>query len=151
LTKKKDTLPISLDLLEALAKFQQIEFNDIEMNFEELELRFAPGMVMGTQAAKPRPVVAKAKPTQLLEAEVGIPMEEYPGNIVEVRLGATKTEGGTRDRVLKIGGETVPAFYNFKAPTPKKACDSLRCFRLVKGAPRKGCEDALPRGCPRPG
>lgn len=132
LTKKKDALSISLNLLEALAKFQQIELDDIEMNFDELELRFDPGMVMSTQAAMPRPVVAKAKPTQLMEAEVGIPLEEYPGSIVEVRLGATKAEGGTRDRVLTIGGETVPAFYNFNAPTPKRPVIAFDVFDWSK-------------------
>jgi hypothetical protein len=41
--KKKENLPLSLDLLKALANFQQIEFEDVELSFDELELRLSPG------------------------------------------------------------------------------------------------------------
>jgi len=33
--KKKEILPISLKMLEALAKFQQIELEDVEITFDE--------------------------------------------------------------------------------------------------------------------
>ena len=117
--KKKENLPISLDLLEALAKFQQIEFEDVELSFDELELRLSPGMVISAPAVIPfQQIVTTVKPTQLLEAQVGIPPGEYRGKVVEVKLGATKADGGTRGRSFVIGGETAPAFYNFQAKTP---------------------------------
>ena len=44
--KKKDDegLKLSDDLLEALAKFQQIELEDFQMDVKELEILFEPGM-----------------------------------------------------------------------------------------------------------
>jgi acetyl-CoA decarbonylase/synthase complex subunit delta len=53
-------------------------------------------------------------------------MIEYPGQIVTVRLGATKSEGGTRAKSITIGGEKAPTFYNFGARSPHPpivACD----------------------------
>ena len=127
--KKKSPLPIGLDILEALAKFQQVEFEDVEINFDELELRFSPGMMMAppTSAAQPA-LMPMAKPSALLEAEVGIPIEEYPGSVVEVRLGATKAEGGTRNKSFVIGGETAPAFYNFQATLPHRPVIAMDVF-----------------------
>ena len=92
--KKKENLPLSLDLLEALAKFQQIEFDDVELSFDELELRLSPGMVMSAPAiAQPQQITLTAKPTQFLEAQAGIPPGDYRGKVVEVKLGATKAGG----------------------------------------------------------
>lgn len=41
--------------------------------------------------------------------------EQYPGSISVVSFGATGSEGGTRDRVLKIGGDVAPPYYFFEA------------------------------------
>ncbi len=51
---------------------------------------------------------------------------KYPGKIVTVKLGATKSEGGTRARSISIGGEKAPTFYHFGARSPHPpavACD----------------------------
>jgi len=130
--EKRGVLPISIDLLEALAKFQQIELDDVEISFDELELRLTPGMVVGVPGALPTPVPTKAKPTSLLGAEVGIPPEEYPGKVVEVKLGATKSEGGTRGSTIVIGGETAPAFYNFQHPPPHRPVIAFDVFDWPK-------------------
>ena len=131
--KKKENLPISLDLLKALAKFQQIEFEDVELSFDELELRISPGMVVSAPAVTPSPQILKTeKPTQLLETQVSIPPGEYRGKVVEVKLGATKADGGTRSRSFVIGGETAPAFYNFQAKTPNRPIISMDVFDWEK-------------------
>ena len=80
--KEKNVLPLGADLLESLAKFQQIELEDVELTFDELELRLSPGMVMGAPPAIPKPVAVRAKPAFLLEAEAGIPIQDYPGSVV---------------------------------------------------------------------
>jgi acetyl-CoA decarbonylase/synthase complex subunit delta len=56
---------------------------------------------------------------------------EYPGEIVEVRLGATKGEGGTRSKSLLIGGEKAPAFYNFEVRMPHPPVISLDVFDMA--------------------
>ena len=130
--KKGAKLPFSLDALEALAKFQQIEFDDVEITFEELELSLSPSMIMRPAApsvAAPTVLApAKAKPTSLLEADFTVPVEDYPGQVVEVRLGATRTEGGTRGRSVVIGGERAPAFYSFLQPTPHRPVIAFDIF-----------------------
>jgi acetyl-CoA decarbonylase/synthase complex subunit delta len=139
--EKKGVLPISLDILEALAKFQQIELEDVEISFDELELSLTPGMIMGAPRAMPAAVPAKAKPTSLLEAEVGIPREEYPGKIVEVKLGATRTVGGSRGSQVVIGGESAPAFYNFLHPPPHKPVIAFDVFDWPKVPLAKAVKD----------
>jgi acetyl-CoA decarbonylase/synthase complex subunit delta len=158
--KDEIKLPISRNLLEKLAEFQEIELDDVDIELDELEFDFEPGSagfssplllrlayefavirdasnriynLLGSPGMPQRyptpshqvttaPAIStaetptKIKPTSLLEAEVELPIQEYPGNIVEVTLGATHSEGGTRDRTLTIGGEKVPAFYNFQQP-----------------------------------
>lgn len=127
--KKGQSLPISLDILEALAKLQEVELEDVEIEFEELELNLSPGSLVSVQAQKPSiEAPLKAKPTTLLEAEFQLPVEEYPGVIVEVKLGATRTEGGSRARSIVIGGERAPAYYSFLQETPHKPVIALDIF-----------------------
>jgi acetyl-CoA decarbonylase/synthase complex subunit delta len=49
---------------------------------------------------------------------VEIPKDKWTGKIREVTLGATAAEGGTRARVITVGGETTMPFMQFEAPTP---------------------------------
>ena len=70
--KEKNVLNLGVGLLESLAKFQQIELEDVEISFDELEIRLTPGMVMGApQAGRLTPV--KARPTSLLETGFDVP------------------------------------------------------------------------------
>ncbi|TRO48073.1 CO dehydrogenase/acetyl-CoA synthase subunit delta, partial [Candidatus Bathyarchaeota archaeon] len=113
---KEDNSGISLDpnILELLAKFQEIEIEDFELEVGELELRFEPGM-----ARRILPKIIKkglkVKPSNILKTEFHAPINSYSGKIVEVQLGATKSEGGSRGRSLIVGGETSPAFYSFES------------------------------------
>jgi acetyl-CoA decarbonylase/synthase complex subunit delta len=133
--KKKDILPLSRDILESLAKFQQIEFDDIELNFEELEISLTPSMMIPqARSTVPLPpaTIPSVRPTSLLPAEIGIPIEDYSAEIVEVVLGATKSKGGTRSISYTIGGEKTPAFYQFQAKTPNKPIIALDVFDWPK-------------------
>ena len=113
---KEDNSGISLDpnILELLAKFQEIEIEDFELEVGELELRFEPGM-----ARRILPKIIKkglkVKPSNILKTEFHPPINSYSGKIVEVQLGATKSQGGSRGRSLVVGGETSPAFYSFES------------------------------------
>ncbi len=129
--KKNETLPISLDILEALAKFQEIELSDVEISFDELEVSLTPGALMGAPRPKALPIT-RQKPTSLIEAKVDIPIKDYPGKIVEVKLGATRTEGGTRGKSVVIGGESVPAYYNFQQLPPHKPVVAFDVFDWPK-------------------
>jgi acetyl-CoA decarbonylase/synthase complex subunit delta len=133
--KKKDEnvlgLKLNSRLLELLAKLQEVELEDFEMEVGDLEIWLQPGAVAAPTLAPPKvaPPV-KAKPTQIIEAEFVPPVETYLGKVVEVKLGATKSEGGTRGKTVVIGGETTPAFYTFERPTPHPPVISLDVFDM---------------------
>jgi acetyl-CoA decarbonylase/synthase complex subunit delta len=129
---KKSEFVISRKFLESLAKFQQVEFDDVEISFEELELDFSPGMVVGAPGKYPTQLPAKVRPTALLGAFVETPIEEYAGSVVEVNIGATKADGGTRSSSVVIGGETAPAFYNFQSKPPNKPVIAFDVFDWPK-------------------
>jgi len=110
-------LKLNSRLLELLAKLQEIELEDFEMNVGDLEIWLQPGAVAAPAAAFPKLAPPlKAKPREMIKTEFLPPIETYPGKVVEVKLGATKSEGGTRGKSLTIGGETAPAFYTFERP-----------------------------------
>lgn len=126
-------LKISPRLLELLAKIQEIEIEDFKMDVGDLEIWLQPGSVaapstvVSTKVAVP---AGKAKPTQIIETEFIPPIETYPSRVVEVKLGATKSEGGTRGKSVVIGGEVAPAFYTFEKPTPNPPVIALDVFDM---------------------
>jgi acetyl-CoA decarbonylase/synthase complex subunit delta len=129
---KEDIAGLKLDqrILELLAKLQEIELEDFEMEVGDLEIWLQPGAIVAPTVAPSKVLPAKAKPTQIVEAEFILPIETYPGRVVEVKLGATKSEGGTRGKSIVIGGESAPAFYTFEKPTPNPPVISLDVFDM---------------------
>ncbi|MCW4000171.1 MAG: CO dehydrogenase/acetyl-CoA synthase subunit delta [Candidatus Bathyarchaeota archaeon] len=119
------------DLLAALAKFKQIELEDFQLEAKELQILFEPGMAATVLPKLKLPAgVAAGKPTSLLQQSFMPPVEKYPNQIATVKLGATKSEGGTRGKTLTIGGELSPAFYSFENPTPHKPIITLDVFDM---------------------
>ncbi|HEY75021.1 MAG TPA: acetyl-CoA decarbonylase/synthase complex subunit delta [Thermoflexia bacterium] len=49
---------------------------------------------------------------------VEIPVEKWTGKVLEVTLGATAEEGGTRSRTVTVGGETTLPFLHFEGEIP---------------------------------
>jgi acetyl-CoA decarbonylase/synthase complex subunit delta len=169
--ERKINLPISADLLEKLANFQEIELQDVIIDLDEIELsisssgggmnpvvmnrmasefaiirdsaarmsqvlgggipQMAP-MALPAQHAVIPPTTIKVKPTSLIPAKTTIPPGDYVGEIVEVKLGATKTEGGTRSTSYTLGGQKVPAFYNFQMPPKNRPIIALDVFDWPK-------------------
>jgi len=122
---KKTVIKFGPKLLEFLSKFGEIELEHVDIEVGDLEIVLQPAAVA---VAPPTPVAPprKIKPRMFPEVTFTPPIREYPGQIVEVKLGATKSEGGTRGRSILIGGEKSPAFYTFETPPPHPpvvACD----------------------------
>jgi len=67
-------------------------------------------------------------PEKLIEAKFEAPKVEYLGQIEEVVLGATRADGGTRDYVVKLGGEKSLAFYVFDKPQPNLPAIAIDVF-----------------------
>ena len=70
------------------------------------------------------------KPSSLLQVPFLPPVEKYQNKIAAVKLGATRSEGGTRGKTVTIGGELSPAFYSFENPTPHKPVVTLDVFDM---------------------
>jgi acetyl-CoA decarbonylase/synthase complex subunit delta len=51
---------------------------------------------------------------------IEIPVEKWPGTVRTVTLGATAAEGGTRARVVTVGGEKAMPFMHFEAAMPNR-------------------------------
>ncbi len=133
--KKKDEdggINFSPDLLDLLAKFQEVELEDFELEVKNLELWLESG-------ALPRQLMPQlraapglmGKPAELLKTQFMPPIQTYPGKIVEVTLGATKGEGGSRGKSIVIGGETSPAFYTFETPVTHPPVVTLDVFDMA--------------------
>jgi len=132
--KKKDEdggINFSPDLLDLLAKFQEVELEDFELEVADLELWLESGalpkQLMPQLKAAPG---LRGKPAELLKAQFLPPIETYPGKIAEVKLGATKGEGGSRGKSIVIGGETSPAFYTFERPVVHPPVVTLDVFDM---------------------
>jgi len=103
-------------LLEILGRLGEIELRDVDIDVGELEiwLQSAAPLVAPRVAAVPAAAPPRVKPTEILEAEFTPLTQKYPGRVLEVTLGATKGEGGSRGKKVVIGGATTPAFYLFE-------------------------------------
>jgi len=131
--KNKDEgsgLAISPDLLDLLAKAQEVELEDFELEVKDLELWLESGALPRQLMPQLGAAALKGKPAQLVSTKFTYPIETYSGKIAEVKLGATKGEGGTRGRSITIGGETSPAFYSFESPMPHPPVVTLDVFDM---------------------
>jgi acetyl-CoA decarbonylase/synthase complex subunit delta len=127
--ENKALLKFSPKLIEALSKMQELELEDVDIDVGDLEIHLQPSAV----AAAPRvvaPSVKKVKPSTIVEVDFVPPVETYSGRIVEVQLGATKSDGGTRGKSVLIGGERSPAYYLFENPTPHPPVVTLDVFDM---------------------
>lgn len=73
-------------------------------------------------------------------------MPAYRGQVVEVELGATRAEGGSRSHVIKIGGERTLPYRRFDGPTPFRPVVALDVFDMpihLAGPVREHYADVL--------
>jgi acetyl-CoA decarbonylase/synthase complex subunit delta len=68
---------------------------------------------------------------------------QYPGTVAEVSIGATRSEGGTRDRVVKIGGERSLYLHNFDCVNPNRPTISFNVFDIPIPLPKPIKENFL--------
>jgi acetyl-CoA decarbonylase/synthase complex subunit delta len=111
-----------------LAKLQVAESGDFEMNMNDVETLFRHIAACATPSRTSS--FSKAKPSTISETEFVPPVETYPSRIVEVKIGATRSEGGTRGKSIVLGGETTPALYTFERPTPHPPVVALDVFDM---------------------
>jgi len=85
-----------------------VELHDVEIDAEEMEIRLQP-----TIRSVLKPIVEKVekKIVELSKITFEEPKISYPGKVVEVKIGATKAEGGSRATTIILGGHVVPPYY----------------------------------------
>lgn len=119
---------IGKSLAKTLLKHEEIELEDVTIDVAELELRMLPALR--------RILSTTAKPIELAKVEFTPPKTEWIGKVVEVQLGATAADGGTRKISHIIGGETTPAFYTFEKSAPHPPVVSMDVFDMKISLPR---------------
>jgi len=127
--ENKAFLRFSPKLIELLSKLQELELEDVDIDVGDLEIWLQPSAV-APRVAPPAVIPKKAKPSTIIEMDFVPPVETYSGKIVEVQLGATKSDGGTRGKSVTIGGERSPAYYLFENPTPRPPVVTLDVFDM---------------------
>ena len=105
----RESLPRLFGLLDGV---ERIELEQVALEIGDLEF-FIPtgtgptGSFTGIHVPA---TTVPVKPTALIPAAFTPYREEFSGRIREVMLGATRAEGGSRSRVLTIGGADAPPF-----------------------------------------
>jgi acetyl-CoA decarbonylase/synthase complex subunit delta len=56
---------------------------------------------------------------------VEVPVQKWSGKVLEVTLGATADEGGTRSHTVTVGGETTLPFLHFEGEIPSLPCIAI--------------------------
>jgi len=136
-----------------------VELYNVEIEADELEIRFTaqtpqqlpipivvtppkaveeakPGVKAAYEVAKAVEVVAK-KVVELSKIAFEEPKPQFSGRVVEVKLGASREEGGTRERTIVVGGHTMPAYYyiaGYRPPHPPAFGGDV--FDIKIGLPR---------------
>ncbi|MCP8308760.1 MAG: CO dehydrogenase/acetyl-CoA synthase subunit delta [archaeon] len=127
--EEKEVKALTKSLIQLIERFGDLEIENVEIRAEELTLILQPIIGAVAQAPQLVPRVEKAIET-LLKAEFLPPIEAYPGGIAEVQIGATRSDGGSRRKVIKIGGEKTMPFYSFEALNPNKPAFAMDVFDM---------------------
>ncbi|WP_287582903.1 CO dehydrogenase/acetyl-CoA synthase subunit delta [Candidatus Borrarchaeum sp.] len=130
------------ELLALLGKVEEIELENVKLEADELILSLATRMLLPSATKSPvqmpivpqqamlKPELEKPRLPEFQEIEFEPPAIEYPGEVVEVQIGATKSEGGTRDYSVKLGGQNIMPFYKWLRETPNPPVVSLDVFDM---------------------
>jgi len=128
----RDFLP---DILSLLARVDKIELEQFAMEIGDLELWIpasgrAPEAVHGFEAPGTPSTPARRRPELFSEAYVP-PVERFPGGVREVRLGATRKDGGSRGRTFTLGGSTAPPFVYADRPPANLPVYAMDVFDMA--------------------
>lgn len=116
-------------LLKLLEKTDTIEINEFRMDFEELEIQLMPAVQRAVQQVVKKQATISAHKKIAPPEPFAPPVQEYPGEVAEVQLGA-----GTRKPVF-LGGQQ--ALYRFEEPQPNPPVVTFDVFDIpMPGLPR---------------
>tara|TARA_B100000959_G_scaffold18868_1_gene18304 strand:- start:2176 stop:3378 length:1203 start_codon:yes stop_codon:yes gene_type:complete len=126
---KSKSLDLIKDLWKLAEDIEEAEISNVEINADELALVIQPIVSTITKSIPTQSqIIQDAKVQQLVESKFKIPIETYPGKISEVTIGATKSEGGSRGKVVKAGGMSTMPFYSFEKEILNKPVFAIDIF-----------------------
>ncbi|MDD5141821.1 CO dehydrogenase/acetyl-CoA synthase subunit delta [Methanoregula sp.] len=126
-------------LRELLKGVSQVELEHFTMEIGDLDLFIPMTGTVASPATADAPgtvVQPPVKPTDLIRESYTKVTTDFPGRIREVRLGATKAEGGSRRHSITIGGATAPAYSDPARPPLHSPVISLDVFDMPVTLPR---------------
>ncbi|MGD1004041.1 MAG: CO dehydrogenase/acetyl-CoA synthase subunit delta [Methanoregulaceae archaeon] len=134
--ESRETYPSLLSLFSGMEKLE-LEHFAMEIGDLELWIPTGAGTSIPVPAAQIIPSLeTKIKPTALIPASFTFQREEFPGRIREVKLGATKSEGGSRNRSIVIGGADAPPYAFVDKPPVNPPVFALDVFDMEVPLPR---------------
>jgi acetyl-CoA decarbonylase/synthase complex subunit delta len=127
--------PRSSDLVKKLLKIAndlgELEIENVSLEAEELSFVIQPIVSSIMQSASgQRQLAPESLVHSLNKASFSPPLEQFSGQVVEVQLGAGKTEGGSRKKIVKIGGEKTMPFYSFEKENPNRPAFAIDIFDM---------------------
>jgi len=136
--EEKKTIKIGPKLLELLSKLGEIELEDVEITAGEIEIWLQPAVrtVAPPKIVAPPKPAKPAKPTEIIEVPFTPFVQEYPGRVREVTLGATKSQGGSRGKTVVIGGANSPSYYLFERAPPHPPVVAVDTFDMPLSLPK---------------
>lgn len=134
-----EILSLLAKIIEALEK-GVVELYNIDLQIDEVTLQI-PETSLGTfstplvhipqkilESTKPeaQTTVAMAKTVEIISEKIieltkikfEEPKPKFSGKVVEVKIGATKSEGGSRENVIVIGGHELPPYFYIQGYRP---------------------------------
>ncbi len=112
---KKKMNPFDDSLFSMLKNMKEIEIEDVDFEIDRLDFTL-PTLVSNPQLY--RQIAPMVEAQKEAAYQFVPPVNTYRGEVVEVVLGATKSEGGTRSRAITLGGSKTPPFYSFENEKP---------------------------------
>ena len=131
-----DVLSLAPRLLELLQGVRQLELENFSMEIGDLDLFIPSQNLANILAPSPLHQTVHQKPSELLRETYRPRVQQYPGHIREVVLGATKADGGSRVRSVTLGGATTPAYADQSIPPVHPPAISLDVFDMNVSLPR---------------
>ncbi len=132
--KKNETPHESISsLLSLFSGVEKLELENVSMEIGDLQFWIPTGAAVGTACA---PATEKIRPQFLIPQTFVPPYEEFVGRIHEVRLGATRSDGGSRGTSLVIGGADSPPFVYTNRPPAHPPVFALDVFDMEVQLPK---------------
>mgnify|MGYP000002773787 CR=1 FL=1 len=170
--KKRENKALK-DLMNLIKDADELELTDVIIDAEELTISFIPPQApqmpgyfkltlepltgagkieflveaspYGIRLLAPTPPTAKPKVVELIKVPFEYPKVPFTGKVSEVIIGATKSEGGTRSHVIRVGGASSMPFFLFAEMPPNPMVTSLDVFDMpaVPGPVKRMYGDAI--------